>query len=225
MQNIRHLFLLTAAFAILLMAGHARAQQAPKPLEAGVDYQLISAGQTFSDNKEKIEVAEVFSYRCHHCSMFQPMSDAWRKRLPADVNYVHVPATFDIRDPFARAYFVAEKAGLTATSHAALFRAIHTDRNFPGNPSVEELTAFHIRHGADRTRFLAAMNSPETTALLQKSRAFIEANGVMGTPTLIIDGKYRVTGRSHHDNIRIANQLIEQLRAERRRSPSKQETP
>lgn len=215
MKAIRQLLFLSAALAMLL-AGQARAQKAP---EAGVDYQLISNGQTFTDNSDKIEVAEVFSYRCHHCSMFQPMSDAWRKRLGNDVNYVHVPATFDPRDVFARAYFVAEKNGVTPSSHGALFRAIHTDRSFPGNPSAAELAAFHARHGADQTHFLAAMSAPEITALMQKSRSFIEANGVMGTPTLIIDGKYRVTGRSHHDNIRIADQLIAQLRAQRRRTP------
>jgi thiol:disulfide interchange protein DsbA len=38
-------------------------------------------------------------------------------------------------------------------------------------------------------------------------------SGVQGTPTLVIDGKYRVLGKSYDDMLRIANQLIAQERA------------
>ncbi|PJK01643.1 hypothetical protein CO611_00710 [Lysobacteraceae bacterium NML03-0222] len=216
MKTLRQLFFFAATLGALVIAGNAWAQKAA---QAGVDYQIIAHGQTFSDNRGKIEVAEVFSYRCPHCAMFQPISDGWRKRLGDDVHYVHVPATFDPRDMFARAHFAAQKTGVIASSHGALFRAIHSERNFPGNPSADELVAFHVRQGANQASFVAAMNSPETAALMQKSREFIEANGVMGTPTLIINGQYRVTGRSHQDNIRIAEQLIAQLRAQHRRTP------
>jgi thiol:disulfide interchange protein DsbA len=36
---------------------------------------------------------------------------------------------------------------------------------------------------------------------------------VEGTPTVIVDGKYRVTGKNDEDVLRITNQLIAQERA------------
>ena len=43
---------------------------------------------------------------------------------------------------------------------------------------------------------------------LQKAREFALRSGVEGTPTLIVNGRYRVRGRSLDDNLRIASHLV-----------------
>ena len=204
---------LAAGFALLLAA--AAPAQTAAPVE-GQDYVAIANGLPFTNNKGKIEVAEVFGYWCHHCANFQLKVDAWKPRLPADVNFVYVPAAFDANDPFARAYFAARQLKLPEASHAALFRAIHEDRSFPPNASESELAGFFAKYGVSAERFLATMNGPAVAAQMRWARKFIEIAGIQGTPTLIVGGQYRVLGRTHDDAIRIAEQLIAQLRAQRR---------
>ncbi|RMH87550.1 thiol:disulfide interchange protein DsbA/DsbL [Lysobacter pythonis] len=202
-----------AAFALLFST--AAPAQEGAPVE-GRDYQLIDNGQTFANHKQKIEVAEVFGYWCHHCRNFQPLVDTWKATLPADVDFVYVPATFNPNDPFARAYFAAQQLKIAERAHLALFRAIHDERSFPANASAEELAAFYANYGVAAEQFLAAMNSPEVASQMRWARKFIENAKVQGTPMLIVGGKYRVLGRSHADAIRIAGQLVAQLRAQRR---------
>lgn len=213
-MNALFRFATAALIGIAALIGTAQAQD--RPIAAGTDYVVIEDGRPFGHDKNKIEVAEVFGYWCHHCANFEPLVEAWQRRLPGDVQFTYVPATFNANDPFARAYFAAKQLRLPATSHSALFRAIHADRNFPGNASDSELATFFSAYGVDSKRFLATMNSPAVAAQMRWARKFIEIAGVQGTPMLIVDGKYRVLGRSHEDAIRIADQLIAQIRAERR---------
>ena len=62
----------------------------PQP---GVDYVVLPQSQpTWAPGK--IEVAEVFSYRCIHCAEFQPKVNVWKKTMPADARWEYVPAVF-----------------------------------------------------------------------------------------------------------------------------------
>ena len=214
-MNTIRLFLLATLAALAFAAAPASAQGTDAPVE-GRDYVLIEGGLPFHGDDARIEVAEVFAYWCHHCHAFEPLVAKWKTRLPADVRFVQVPAAFDANDPFARATFAARRLKLPASVHDALFRAIHVDRDLPSNASAAELAGFHARHGVRAARFLTEMDSPEVAAQMRWARKFAEISGVQGTPTLIVAGRYRVLGRSHQDAIRIADQLIAQLRAQRR---------
>ena len=215
MTMTRHLFLATLALFALLFSGATHAQSRPAPLVEGEDYVTIAQGIPFAQAKGKVEIAEVFGYWCHHCNDFQPMVDAWKPRLPAGVDFVYVPATFDPEDPFARAYFAARALKLPPRVHNELFRAIHAARSLPMNASDRELADFHSRYGVSAAKFLETMNSRGVAAQMRWARKFIETSGVQGTPTLIVAGKYRVLGRTKQDMLRIAAQLAAQLRTTR----------
>ncbi len=215
MNTIRLFLLATFAALALAIAPSASAQATDAPAE-GRDYVRIEGGLPFHGDARRIEVAEVFAYWCHHCHAFEPLVAQWKTRLPADVRFVQVPAAFDANDPFARATFAARRLKLPASVHDALFRAIHVDRSLSPNANAAALAQFHAGHGVDAARFLAEMDSPGVSTQMRWARKFAELSGVEGTPTLIVDGRYRVLGRSHQDAIRIADQLIAQLRAQRR---------
>ena len=83
-----------------LAAAPANPALAPRP---GVDYDVLPTPQP-TYGQGKIEVAEVFSYRCIHCAEFQPAVNAWMASKPADVRFEYVPAVFGgTWDDFARA--------------------------------------------------------------------------------------------------------------------------
>ena len=206
---------LSALFALLLPLAALAATPA-QPV-AGEDYVLIDGGQPYQPLAgSKIEVVEVFGYWCHHCAEFQPRVEAWKQALPADVRFTYVPAVFSDDDAFARAYFAAADAGALGRTHDELFRAIHDDRILATNATIDEIAWFYGEHGLVPAKMKAAMTSTATTARLQGARDFALRSGVEGTPSLVINGRYRVRGRTHDDTLRIASQLIAQLRAARR---------
>ena len=59
--------------------------------EAGVNFDKTV--QTVpTDNKDKIEVTELFWYGCIHCYQMDPMLSDWVKKLPKDVYFKRMPA-------------------------------------------------------------------------------------------------------------------------------------
>lgn len=196
---------LLVLLALLLPAATLAA--APKALVEGEDYAVIDGGQPFQPHPAgEVEVAEVFAWWCPHCFAFQPALDAWKASLPRNVRVVYVPAAFN-EDAFARAYFAALDARALPRLHEALYRAVHVDGTLPRNATVDELAAWFGEHGLDAAKMRAAMTSPATDRRLQAAHDFALRSGVAGTPTLIVDGRYRVIAQTHEDGLRIARQL------------------
>lgn len=208
----RLLLLLLALLPVLALA-------APTAPVAGVDYVEIPGGQPLAPLNGKVEVVEVFGYTCVHCANFEPAVSAWKRKQPSYVRFTPLPAAFGgYWMPYARAYYAAESLGLLDKTHAAMFKALHQQHALPiQNASIDEIASFYAGYGADRQRFADTMRSAETDAKLERSREFATAVGVEGTPTLIVNGKYRVTGgRNSADALRIADYLIARERAARK---------
>lgn len=186
-------------------------------LVAGTDYAVIPGGQPFEPRNGKIEVVEVFGYVCPACARLQPLFSAWKKKLPADVRVTYVPAAFG-REwiPYAHAFYAADALGLVDRSHDAVFHAIHIEESLPGEgkePDEQAIAKFYGKYGVDPKVFADAMHSFTIDAKLARAKQFMVDSGVEGTPTLIVDGKYRVLGRSYEDQLRITDALIAQERA------------
>ncbi len=195
----------------------ALATAAGTALVPGTDYVEIQGGHPYQPQDGKIEVVEVFNFICPACARFEPLLDAWQRKLPADVRLTFVPANFNAQWlPYAQAFVVADSMGLDARSHGAVFNAIHLAHTLPGEgdpPDDAAIGKFYAAYGADPQQFVDAMHSFATNAKLNRAKQFMLASGVEGTPTLIVNGRYRVTGKSEEDVLRITNQLIAQERA------------
>ena len=199
-------------------AADAAAQQAlaaasdPSGLVEGRDYEVIKNGEPWKPLNGKIEVVEVFGYVCPACAAFDPLVESWKAKLPADVRFSYVPAPFGPEwNPYAKAFYVAEAMNLVDKSHSALIREIHVTQAMPGEgdgPNEQKIADFYGKYGANPKEFLSTMNSFSVNAQVNKGRQFMIRSGANSTPTLIVNGKYRVTGNSFEDMIRIASQLI-----------------
>ena len=199
--------------ACLLPLGSVAAAEPAAPVE-GRDYVIVDA-QPWRPVKGKVEIAEIFAYTCSHCAEFEPALEAWAAKLPKDAHLERVPAAYNPNDPFARGFFVAEQAGALPRTHAELFDALHHKRLLPGNASATELAWFYGQHGLDQNKVKAAFGSARVDAEMKRAREFALAVGLQGTPTLVVDGRYRITPRSHADALRIADALIARIRAKR----------
>lgn len=196
----------------------APAASAPTPatpvpgLTPGKDYDIIQGGQRFAAGNN-IEVAEVFAYWCGACAQFDPLVSAWSAKLPADVKFTYVPAVFNAQDNYPRAFYAAEAAGVLSKTHSTVFRAIHLERSLKPTASLDDLAAFYAQHGADAANFKSTMESFTVNANLGRARQFAIRSGINHTPTLVINGKYRVNGTSHENQLQIADTIIAHERA------------
>lgn len=182
------------------------------PAVEGRDYALIEDGAPYQPLAGRIEVAEVFAYWCDHCARFQPMVEAWQRKLPKDVRLSYVPLPSGRDDAFARGFFATQAAGALAKVHAPLFVAVHDEQLVPRNPSIDELSAWYGQRGLDAAKLRAAMASPALADRLAEAHQFAVRSGVEGTPTLIVNGRYRILGRSLEELLRNADAVIAQLR-------------
>jgi thiol:disulfide interchange protein DsbA len=189
----------TAAPAAPAATEVASTQPAPAPApptgeppRLGIDYEILESPQP-TWGRGKIEVAEVFGYTCIHCAHLQPDLNEWHKRMPADVRFEYVPAVFGgVWDSFARAYYAAELLGVRERTHDAVFDAIHVKHSIT-DAADEDVANLYQGLGVDRDKFLSAMTSFGVKAKLAKARQFAQRTGVTGTPTIIVNGKYRVS--------------------------------
>ena len=171
----------------------ASAQLQPGIPAEGKDYVVLSPAQP-TWGTGGIEVAEVFSYSCIHCAEFQPLVNSWKKKQTKDVRFTYVPAVFGgIWDNAARAYFGAEALGVVNKTQDAMFKAYFIDKTVKSG-SVEDLADVYASLGVNRPKILSAMNSFTVSAKLNRAKQFALRAGVNSTPTMIINGKYRVLG-------------------------------
>ncbi|MGE6334685.1 thiol:disulfide interchange protein DsbA/DsbL [Stenotrophomonas sp. NPDC077659] len=188
----------------------------PAPVE-GSDYQLISNGQPFQPAAGKVEVVEIFGYVCPACAAFQPLVGPWKAGLPSDVNFVYVPAMFGgTWDNYARAFYAAQTLGVQEKTHEALYSAIHSQKTLKGErgaDSVDDIARFYAGYGVDPKQFAATMGSFAVNAKTNSAKQFAQRSQISGTPSIIINGKYLVKGKSFPDMLRIADHLIARERA------------
>lgn len=182
------------ALCFLLPVAALAQPMAPGMPRAGIDYVELQTPQpTFSGVKGKIEVVEVFSYACPHCAHFQSFVTAWKKKLPADVNFIYVPSVGQGSwERFAHGFYAAESKKIQARSHEALFNAIFVEQKLSPNASLDEIAGFYSLYGVDRQRFVELMLSKPVNESAEKSKQFTMRTGANSTPTVVINGKYKI---------------------------------
>ena len=157
-----------------------------------------------TDNKNKIEVMELFWYGCIHCYQMDPILNEWVKKLPKDVYFKRVPAIPRPEwAPMARAFYAMETLGISEKLHTSIFDAVHKDKTL--NPADEKaiLEWVTLKSGLDRKKVEEAFNSFSMNASLNRAAQMFRAAGATGVPSLVIDGKY-ITSSKLADDI-IAN--------------------
>ncbi|PNS08934.1 thiol:disulfide interchange protein DsbA/DsbL [Solilutibacter silvestris] len=189
-------------------ATQAIAEAKTKPVVAGKDYDEIANGQPFQPLDGKVEVVEVFAYSCPHCADFEPLLEAWTKQQPANVRVMPLPLAGGVASDLGRTYFAAVKTNQLQGIHTRMFYGIHGDKSLPAGASGNDIAAWLGKQGYDGKTFRATMASPEVQQQMQQAHDFELRSGVDSTPTLIVNGKYRIKGSSQLDDLRIASTLI-----------------
>ncbi len=196
----------------------AAAEDGIPGLKLGADYSLIKGGQPFEPLNGKIEVVEVFNFVCPACAMFQPKVVEWKKTLAPDVRFTYVPAAFGGNwDQYVRSFYTAQMMGIAEKAHERTYDAIHLEnvlKGERGEDSDADIARFYARFGVDAKLFAGNMKSFAVNGKFNKARQYIIQQQVNSTPTLIVNGKYKVEGRTWEDRLRIASALIDHVRSQ-----------
>lgn len=180
--------------------------------ELGKDYKLLNPAQPAGVGK--IEVLEFFFYGCSHCFHLDPFVGKWEKTMPKDVELTYVPTIFrDSWEPMARTYYALELLGQLHPLHDALYQAWNVDKIDLSDEA--RIFDFVAARGVDRAKFSAAYNSFTMQSKVARAKQMIRSYGLTGTPTLIVDGRYLITGLQPADTIRVLDEVIAMARKEK----------
>jgi len=177
------------AFCLLLGSQLTMAQQ--DQYQEGVHYFKIDQipAQTGSD---VVEVTEIFSYACSHCNTIDPYIQNWKKNQSDNVKLNRIAVAFGRKswEMMARGYIVAEMMGIVEETHIAMMDAIWKQGKQFRN--LDQLADFYSGFGIEKSAFLAHFESFAADSQLRKSQRDVQLFGINGTPSLVVNRKYRV---------------------------------
>ena len=187
----------------------------------GVNYFLIQPARPTSLPAGKVEVTEVFSYACPACNVFQPTVHKLKQSLPPNAVLTYLPAAFNTAEDwpmFRLAYYTAQALGVDQQTHDAMFDAVWkgsgdltiTDPSTRGlktrMPSIEDAAKFYNqRAGVPVDKFIATSKTFSVDLKVRTAEDLVVAYKVDRTPTIIVNGKYRL----HVESAGGTDQLIE----------------
>jgi thiol:disulfide interchange protein DsbA len=174
----------------------------------GSNYYLLRPALPTSVAPGKVEVTEVFSYACPACNRFYPVMDRLRAALPANAELTFVAAAFRTDEDwpmFQRAFYTAQILEIDRKTHDAMFDAVwktgelavfdpRTQRIKVPAPGIQDAARFYARvAGVKPETFISAASSFGVDVKIRQAEQYIREAQVEETPTLIVNGKYRVT--------------------------------
>jgi thiol:disulfide interchange protein DsbA len=220
--------LMMALGAFMLMFSGAAAAQSDKPVpyQEGLHYVLIDQAPLASG--DKIELVEAFSYLCTHCNTFEPYIQGWIKRKPDNVEFRRIPVVFgrDSWELYARGYVTANLMNVPAEAHIAMMDRLWKEKKIMR--SMDELADFYSQYGLDKDKFLSTSRSFAVDSKIRKDQVAVKSFGITGTPALVLNGKYRISGNAAVANydvlLDVVDYLIEMETAEMQKSSAASDT-
>tara|TARA_B100000446_G_C10431183_1_gene298271 strand:- start:22 stop:693 length:672 start_codon:yes stop_codon:yes gene_type:complete len=168
----------------------------------------------------KLEVLEIFWYGCPHCYEFNNnYLKNWEKKLPEDVNFTLMPATFRGWVEHAKVFYAAEFLGLQEEMHQELFDVIQGNQQ--KYKTVESLKPLFIKRGVDSDKFDKLFETggfrkiSQIDQAVQKAAKTVDSVKISGVPALIVNGKYKVGVRdagSLGNMLKVTDFLLEKER-------------
>ena len=156
----------------------------------------------------KSEVVEFFWYGCGHCYTIEPAVKAWKKTLPANVNFVRYHAQWNAAmQTQQRMAMTVQALGKSDELDLKIFSAIQEQGK--GLSNDDAVSAFMAQNGVDKAAWDTAYKSFEVNASIVTADALFKAYQLDGVPKFIVNGKYVVSGDSAQ-TLKVVNKLLEQ---------------
>ena len=194
---------LMAAF----LAAHVALAHAATDWIEGKNYFLITPPRKTGAAPGKVEVTEVFSYGCPACNVFVPVMHRLKQALPPNSVLSYMPASFNSAEDwpmFQLAFCTAQVLGIAEQNQDAMFDAVWktgelavidpaTGRIKNRLPTIEDAARFYERRsGVPAEKFVSTSKSFAVDTKIRSIEDSLQAFRVDRTPTIIVNGKYRL---------------------------------
>ncbi len=180
---------------------------------------LSSPARLYGQDDGRVEVLAFFWYGCGACRYIDDALQKWAGELPSDVRFTLLPAAFDYPVDFhARIFLTLRALGLGHEADVRVFRIFQEDRK-PVSKK-EQLPELARALKLDENKFIAAFDSPEVEAGLERLKKLMNTYDLPGVPAMVIDGKYKFDiGQTQGPDgyFDLADELIERERKDRKK--------
>ena len=217
--------LLIGAIGLLLGAPLVNAQ--PEQFTEGKHYFEIKPAQRPPDAPAGVvEVTEVFSYGCVYCNRAIPLMEKIKKSLPANARMGYLPASFNASESwpmFQRVFYTLVALGQIEKLNNTVYSGVWTSKELSvvaddgrslkkPQPTLEDAAKFlEKKAGIKPEQFLATAKSFSVEANCRRADQLVKAYRIEGTPSLVVNGRYRVnmqSVKSEPDLIELVNWLV-----------------
>ena len=217
--------LLIGAIGLLLGAPLVNAQ--PEQFTEGKHYFEIKPAQRPPDAPAGVvEVTEVFSYGCVYCNRAIPLMEKIKKNLPANARMGYLPASFNASESwpmFQRVFYTLVALGQIEKLNNTVYSGVWTSKELSvvaddgrslkkPQPTLEDAAKFlEKKAGIKPEQFLATAKSFSVEANCRRADQLVKAYRIEGTPSLVVNGRYRVnmqSVKSEPDLIELVNWLV-----------------
>jgi protein dithiol oxidoreductase (disulfide-forming) len=225
--------ILVRVIALVSLASFGGAAPAQPPTAAapnwveGKNYVLVSRPQPTNLPQGKVLVTEVFSYACPACNQFRPYMQKLVKSLPPNAVVDYVPASFNPSEDwpmFQLAYVTAQTLGIAERNHEAMYDAVWTTGELAtteGNalksrmPTIDDAARFYQKQASvPAAKFVETSKSFGVDTQVRHDEDLMKAYAIDSTPTIVVNGKYRVTPQMAGGAAQIVDVVIYLVRKE-----------
>lgn len=161
----------------------------------GVHYDVVADQAT-----DEVEIIDFFSFYCGSCYQFQPFGDMLKDEFGDSFKKYHVNfiGPRNMGDVTIRAWAAANILGVADEVSPLIFRKHFQQRNI--SSSVDDLAEVFAAVGVERDDFDRAYNSFPARSQANRMRREAENFNVSGTPTFIVNGRYRMNPQGFRDS-------------------------
>lgn len=180
-------------FAIVFTAFFATQLAAQTQFVEGRDYIKIAG----IPEAKKPVIREFFSYNCLHCYRQDGFFSATMAKLDGSVDFERTPvgAGYSSWQLSQEAYYLAQRFNITSQAHGDLFTRIHEGKG--AFTRQDELIQFFIEQGVAKEKIDKAIASPDSKLALLNYDTQAQLADIRGVPSLLVNGKYLVTSKTH----------------------------
>ena len=179
------------ATTAIIFSGTVHAQ-GMVPFQEGLHYFKIDQAPAVAS--DKVQADAMFSSLCSHCNTFEPYVNSWAAKAPEYVDFKRIPVVFGRAswELYARGFVTAEFMGVPEEAHMAMMDRLWKEKKMLRD--LDQIADFYTQFGADRDKFLSTAQSFAVDGRLRKDQQLVRDYGITGTPSLVVAGKYRVSG-------------------------------
>ena len=181
-------------------------------VQLGRDYTELKKPQPVA-SASKVEVLACFSYHCSHCATLDPALQAWKAKLPADVDFRQVQIVWDKEmAPLAQLFATVQLLKLERL-HTPIFTAMIQEKQNLRDEKV--LAAWLKTQNVDVKSFMETYRSFSVTNQATRAAQITRDYAIDGTPSIVVGGRYVVPSTAPARVIEVTNALIAKVRAQK----------